>query len=93
MLNRGESGDEGGVNIEDADILVGAGRGFGGPDNLGVAEELAESLGGAVASTRAIVFACTPSRRLTTRSTVASETPAVRATSSSVGACLLMPAP
>ena len=34
MVNRGESGDEGGVNIEDADILVGAGRGFGGPDNL-----------------------------------------------------------
>jgi electron transfer flavoprotein alpha subunit len=57
MLNRGESGDEGGVNIEDADILVGAGRGFGGPDNLGVAEELASSLGGAVASTRAIVDA------------------------------------
>ena len=34
MVTRGESGDEGGVNIEDADILVGAGRGLGGPDNL-----------------------------------------------------------
>jgi electron transfer flavoprotein alpha subunit len=57
MVTRGESGDEGGVNIEDADILVGAGRGLGGPDNLNVAEDLAGALGGAVASTRAIVDA------------------------------------
>src|SRR5918999_2028201 len=57
MVTRGESGDEGGVNIEDADILVGAGRGLSGPDNLPVAEELASALGGAVASTRAIVDA------------------------------------
>jgi electron transfer flavoprotein alpha subunit len=57
MVTRGESGDEGGVNIEDADILVGAGRGFGGADNLEIANELAQSLGGAVASTRAIVDA------------------------------------
>jgi electron transfer flavoprotein alpha subunit len=57
MVTRGESGDEGGVNIEDADILVGAGRGFGGAENLNLAQELADSLGGAVASTRAIVDA------------------------------------
>ena len=57
MVTRGETGDEGGVNIEDADILVGAGRGFGGADNLGMANDLAQSLGGAVASTRAIVDA------------------------------------
>ena len=57
MVTRGESGDEGGVNIEDADILVGAGRGLGGPENLNVAEDLAGALGGAVASTRAIVDA------------------------------------
>jgi electron transfer flavoprotein alpha subunit len=57
MVTRGESGDEGGVNIEDADILVGAGRGFGGAENLNIAQELADSLGGAVASTRAIVDA------------------------------------
>jgi electron transfer flavoprotein alpha subunit len=57
MVTRGESGDEGGVNIEDADILVGAGRGFGDADNLAIANELAQSLGGAVASTRAIVDA------------------------------------
>jgi len=57
MITRGESGDEGGVNIEDADILVGAGRGLGSPENLSVAEDLANALGGAVASTRAIVDA------------------------------------
>ena len=37
MVTRGESGDEGGVNIEDADILVGGGRGLGETDNLSVA--------------------------------------------------------
>src|SRR5918998_2710059 len=57
MKTRGETGDEGGVNIEDADFLVGAGRGFGDADNLAIANELAQSLGGAVASTRAIVDA------------------------------------
>jgi electron transfer flavoprotein alpha subunit len=57
MVTRGESGDEGGVNIEDADLLIGAGRGFGSAENLEVAEQLAAALGGAVASTRAIVDA------------------------------------
>lgn len=57
MVTRGESGDEGGVDIADADVLVGAGRGFGGEENLGVARELAEALGGEVAATRAIVDA------------------------------------
>jgi electron transfer flavoprotein alpha subunit len=57
MKTRGDVGDEGAVNIEDADFLVGAGRGFGDADNLSIANELADSLGGAVASTRAIVDA------------------------------------
>ncbi len=57
MVSRGETGDEGGVNIEDADILVGAGRGFGDAENLSTAQGLADALGGAVASTRAIVDA------------------------------------
>ena len=57
MVTRGESGDEGGVDIADADILVGSGRGFGGEENLGVARELASALGGEVAATRAIVDA------------------------------------
>ncbi len=57
MVNRGESGDSGGVDITEADILVGSGRGFGGEENLTVARELAEALGGEVAATRAIVDA------------------------------------
>ena len=57
MVSRGEAGDEGGVDIADADILVGSGRGFGGEENLSVARELAGALGGEVAATRAIVDA------------------------------------
>ncbi len=45
------------VNIEDADILVGGGRGLGEKDNFQLAENLAEALGGAVAATRAVVDA------------------------------------
>jgi electron transfer flavoprotein alpha subunit len=56
MLKRGEQrGEE--VNIEDADILVGGGRGLGDAGNFKVCEELAEALGGAVAATRAVVDA------------------------------------
>ena len=56
MVKRGEQrGDE--VNIEDADILVGGGRGLGEAENFKLAEELAEALGGAVAATRAVVDA------------------------------------
>ena len=36
---------------------MGAGRGFGDADNLSIANDLASTLGGAVASTRAIVDA------------------------------------
>ncbi len=57
MISRGESGDEGGVNIEDADLLVGGGRGLGEKENFKLAEDLAEALGGAVAATRAVVDA------------------------------------
>ncbi len=45
------------VNIEDADILVGGGRGLGEKDNFKLAEDLAGALGGAVAATRAVVDA------------------------------------
>jgi electron transfer flavoprotein alpha subunit len=56
MVTRGEQrGEE--VNIEDADILVGGGRGLGEAGNFKLAEELAEALGGAVAATRAVVDA------------------------------------
>jgi electron transfer flavoprotein alpha subunit len=46
-----------GPSIEDADVIVAAGRGLGGPDNFGLVEELAKALGGAVAATRAVVDA------------------------------------
>ncbi|HWW66730.1 MAG TPA: electron transfer flavoprotein subunit alpha/FixB family protein [Solirubrobacterales bacterium] len=45
------------VNIEDADILVGGGRGLGAAEGFKLCEELAESMGGAVAATRAVVDA------------------------------------
>jgi electron transfer flavoprotein alpha subunit len=45
------------VNIEDADILVGGGRGLGEKDNFSLAENLADAMGGAVAATRAVVDA------------------------------------
>ena len=56
MVKRGEQRGED-VNIEDADILVGGGRGLGKAENFKLAEELAESMGGAVAATRAVVDA------------------------------------
>jgi electron transfer flavoprotein alpha subunit len=44
-----------GPSIEEAEILVAGGRGLGSPDGFGILEELAAALGGAVASTRAVV--------------------------------------
>ncbi|MEP7361067.1 MAG: electron transfer flavoprotein subunit alpha/FixB family protein [Chloroflexota bacterium] len=41
--------------IEEARIIVGAGRGVGSPDGLKIIEELATALGGAVGATRAVV--------------------------------------
>jgi electron transfer flavoprotein alpha subunit len=56
MVQRGEQRGED-VNIEDADILVGGGRGLGKAEDFSLCEQLAESLGGAVAATRAVVDA------------------------------------
>ncbi len=56
MVQRGEQRGAD-VNIEDADILVGGGRGLGAAEGFKIAEELAESMGGAVAATRAVVDA------------------------------------
>jgi electron transfer flavoprotein alpha subunit len=56
MVTRGEQRGAD-VNIEDADILVGGGRGLGEADNFKLAEDLAGSMGGAVAATRAVVDA------------------------------------
>ncbi|MBV8080047.1 MAG: electron transfer flavoprotein subunit alpha/FixB family protein [Actinobacteria bacterium] len=46
-----------GPSIEDADVIVAAGRGLGGPEGFGAVEALARELGGAVAATRAVVDA------------------------------------
>ncbi len=46
-----------GPSIEDAEIVVGGGRGLGAPENFSLAEELARALGGAVGATRAVVDA------------------------------------
>ncbi len=52
-----DAAESGGVNIEDADVIVAGGRGLGAPENFTLAEELAQSLGGAVGATRAVVDA------------------------------------
>jgi electron transfer flavoprotein alpha subunit len=56
MVTRGEQRGAD-VDIEGADILVGGGRGLGKKENFELAEQLAESMGGAVAATRAVVDA------------------------------------
>ena len=47
--------EQSGPSIEDADILVTGGRGLGEPVSFAILEELASAMGGAVASTRAVV--------------------------------------
>jgi electron transfer flavoprotein alpha subunit len=44
-----------GIELETAEIVVGAGYGMGGPEHLGAVEELAGVLGGSVCATRKIV--------------------------------------
>jgi electron transfer flavoprotein alpha subunit len=46
-----------GPSIEDADVIVAGGRGLGSPEAFALLEELADALGGAVATTRAVVDA------------------------------------
>jgi len=46
-----------GVPLEEAEVIVAAGRGLGSPERFGLVEELADALGGAVATTRAVVDA------------------------------------
>jgi electron transfer flavoprotein alpha subunit len=44
-----------GIDLETAEAVVGAGYGLGAPENLHVAEELAQVIGGSVCATRKIV--------------------------------------
>ena len=56
MVTRGEQRGAD-SNIEDAKVLVAGGRGLGAAEGFQLCEDLAESLGGAVAATRAVVDA------------------------------------
>ena len=46
-----------GAELEHARVVVGVGMGIGGPENIGVARELADALGGSLAATRDLVDA------------------------------------
>jgi len=48
---------KGNVNLVEADVIVTAGRGIQGPENLKLIEELADALGGCVGASRAVVDA------------------------------------
>ncbi|MCR4391444.1 MAG: electron transfer flavoprotein subunit alpha/FixB family protein [Candidatus Acetothermia bacterium] len=50
-----EKPEGGAANIEDADVVVAAGKGLGRPDGLRWVQELAELLGGAVGASRPVV--------------------------------------
>jgi electron transfer flavoprotein alpha subunit len=56
MLEQAHDDSEG-PSIEDAEVIVAGGRGLGGPESFVLVEELAKALGGAVATTRAVVDA------------------------------------
>lgn len=51
------AGTSGARNLSEADIIVSAGRGIKGPENMTLVQELADSLGAAVGASRAIVDA------------------------------------
>lgn len=51
------SGDSGGVKLQDAETIVAGGRGLKEAQNFALVENLAQTLGGAVAASRAVVDA------------------------------------
>lgn len=57
VVKETKSEGSGAVSLTEADIIVSAGRGLKGADNLGMVEELAKTLHGAFGASRAIVDA------------------------------------
>jgi electron transfer flavoprotein alpha subunit len=55
QVDRYEASDQEGVPLGEARVVVGGGRGVGGPDGYDQLEELADLLGGAVGASRAAV--------------------------------------
>jgi electron transfer flavoprotein alpha subunit/NAD-dependent dihydropyrimidine dehydrogenase PreA subunit len=55
LLSVEQLADEGNAGIEDADIIVAAGRGCRKKENLALIQELADALGGVTAGSRALV--------------------------------------
>jgi electron transfer flavoprotein alpha subunit len=48
--------EKAGAKLENAEMIVAAGRGLGSPKNVAVAQDLADALGGQVGATRAVVY-------------------------------------
>jgi electron transfer flavoprotein alpha subunit len=48
--------EKAGAKLENANVIVAAGRGLGSPKNIALVEDLANALGGQVGATRAIVY-------------------------------------
>jgi electron transfer flavoprotein alpha subunit len=48
--------EKAGAKLENADIIVSAGKGLGNPKNFALVQELADVLGGQVGATRAVVY-------------------------------------
>jgi electron transfer flavoprotein alpha subunit len=55
LVEPAEAAEPAGPSIDEAEVVVAGGRGLGGPEGFALVEELAESLGGAVGATRAVV--------------------------------------